>query len=263
VFILIININTTTVIGQEYVPLTWVTSRDEAISIALSEGKYVLLLAGASWCVHCYAMHYYICEENDPAYPIKSVILENYVPWFIDADDLELSAVWQAYAPGPPYYIPSTSRIDPRNPDNCIDQYYGDYGYYSDPYLAKETFYNRLLDGLGDLDSDGMPDKWERQNSLNALVDDASGDADEDGLTNINEYSAGTNPNDADSDDDGMPDGWEVQYGLDPLVDDAAGDPDGDGFNNLKEYQEETIPNDPKSKPVKGMPWLQLLLEEE
>ena len=72
--------------------------------------------------------------------------------------------------------------------------------------------------------------------------------------------SGETDPNNADTDNDGMPDGWEVQHGLNPLVNDAEEDLDGDGFSNIKEYQEGTLPDDPKSRPKRGMPWLQLLL---
>lgn len=69
-------------------------------------------------------------------------------------------------------------------------------------------------------------------------------DADDDGLSNLQEQNLGTDPNDADTDDDGMPDGWEVAHGLDPLVSaDAALDADGDGLSNLEEYQLGTDPN--------------------
>ena len=54
-------------------------------------------------------------------------------------------------------------------------------------------------DGIGnnadlDDDNDGMPDSWEVQYGLNPLVDDASGDLDGDGVSNLNEYIAGTDP---------------------------------------------------------------------
>jgi len=42
-----------------------------------------------------------------------------------------------------------------------------------------------------------MPDDWEIANGLNPLINDANGDADHDGATNLEEYLAGTNPQDA------------------------------------------------------------------
>ncbi|MBB5036265.1 DUF1800 family protein [Prosthecobacter dejongeii] len=69
-----------------------------------------------------------------------------------------------------------------------------------------------------DTDEDGMPDVWEdaytldKNNATNASVD-----SDVDGLTNLQEYLAGTSPRDRDSDDDGAPDGLEMQNGSHPL----------------------------------------------
>ncbi len=49
-------------------------------------------------------------------------------------------------------------------------------------------------DNDDDDDNDGMPDDWEILHSLDPLVDDASEDADDDGYTNLEEYEAGTDP---------------------------------------------------------------------
>ena len=113
----------------------------------------------------------------------------------------------------------------------------------------------RILAYLHDYDRDGMPDFWEEAKGLNPL-DPADGgkDSDGDGLTNLQEYSLGTDPAQPDTDSDGMPDGWEVTYGLNPLVNDADGDKDEDTFSNLSEYLAGTNPSDPSSNP--GLPTL-------
>jgi hypothetical protein len=102
-----------------------------------------------------------------------------------------------------------------------------------------------------DADSDGMPDYWEVQYGLNFQdPSDADADPDGDGLTNLQEYGAGTDPTNSDTDSDGMSDDWEVQYGLDPLDPaDADVDGDGDGYTNAEEYQRGTDPTDPNSHP--------------
>ncbi len=47
-----------------------------------------------------------------------------------------------------------------------------------------------------DADGDGLPDAWELANGLDSGVNDANLDADEDGLTNHEEFLAGTDPQD-------------------------------------------------------------------
>jgi len=72
-----------------------------------------------------------------------------------------------------------------------------------------------------DADDDGMTDSFEFQYGFDSSnPDDASGDRDGDGLTNLEEHEIGTNPNLEDTDDDGLSDGYEEDNGLNPLVPD-------------------------------------------
>ncbi|MDI6855199.1 MAG: hypothetical protein QMD21_00230 [Candidatus Thermoplasmatota archaeon] len=105
-----------------------------------------------------------------------------------------------------------------------------------------------------DTDGDGIPDGWEVKYRLwfDMAEDkyqpadpnraDSNCDIDSDGLTNLQEYLADTNPGNNDTDSDGMLDGWEVFYGLNPLANDSSLDLDDDGLSNLEEYLAGTNP---------------------
>ncbi len=104
-----------------------------------------------------------------------------------------------------------------------------------------EFLYGNLDPLNPDMDGDGMPDGWELHRSLDPL--NATGnngpaaDLDADGLTNLQEFQAGTLPGVADSDRDGVPDGQEISEGGDPV---EAGrrhnaDQNEDGFISLSE----------------------------
>jgi len=58
------------------------------------------------------------------------------------------------------------------------------------------------LDSPGDSDDDGLPDDWEIDNFGN-LDQDGTSDLDGDGLGNLDEFNAGTDPNNPDTDGDG------------------------------------------------------------
>jgi hypothetical protein len=79
-----------------------------------------------------------------------------------------------------------------------------------------------------DRDRDRMPDRWERKHKLSVKSDDAARDLDRDGLRNLGEYRAGSNPRKPDGDRDGTLDGHE--------------DRDRDRVDNANEDRERTHP---------------------
>lgn len=89
----------------------------------------------------------------------------------------------------------------------------------SGQYLRRDWTGSFWIDGpeINDKDKDGMPDPWERRCKLDITVNDANGDLDRDGLTNITEFHLGTIPCDADTDNGGEQDGSEVNGGRNPL----------------------------------------------
>ena len=70
-----------------------------------------------------------------------------------------------------------------------------------------------------DTDGDGMRDGWEVRYGLVPLENDAAGDADGDGLSNLLEHGYGSHPWEPDSDSDGLPDLWERDHGLNLVSD--------------------------------------------
>lgn len=81
---------------------------------------------------------------------------------------------------------------------------------------------------------DGIPDSWKIKYGFSVTDPGVAGaDPDNDGLTNLQEYKAGTDPLNPDTDGDGISDGQEVKLGTNPLNPDTDGDGLSDGQEQL------------------------------
>ncbi|MBE2180290.1 MAG: hypothetical protein IAE97_07445 [Chthoniobacterales bacterium] len=88
-----------------------------------------------------------------------------------------------------------------------------------------------------DLDANGLPDDWEIY-YFGETGQDPSGHSDDDGLTNLEEFYAGTDPTERDTDGDGVDDGTlrlKFEYDLVGRLEEAregAGDSEGFGYDD-------------------------------
>ncbi len=87
-----------------------------------------------------------------------------------------------------------------------------------------------------DADGDGMPNRWEVAQGLDARSPNAAGDPDHDRLSNLAEYRHEAEPKDEDTDNDGIDDGDEVknfdEYDVDDDDSNDNGVEDGDQDSN-------------------------------
>ena len=95
----------------------------------------------------------------------------------------------------------------------------------------------------GDIDRDGLSDRWEKKHFKTIKAQHGKGDADVDGLINALELKLKANPKDEDTDRDGIDDGDEVKFKTN-LRDrdsdddgklDGDDDSDGDGVDDEDE----------------------------
>jgi hypothetical protein len=108
--------------------------------------------------------------------------------------------------------------------DLCAGLHTFRWTYYKTSYSeTDETLGRAWLDQITiplapDADKDLLPDAWEQEYFGSTTAGNPADDLDNDRLTNLQEFAAGTHPKDGDTDDDGLPDGWEVKWGRDALV---------------------------------------------
>ena len=110
-------------------------------------------------------------------------------------------------------------------------------------------------DGAGDvcdpdIDGDQLPNDFEIANGLNHLdASDANLDADMDGLTNLQEFSANTDPNNADTDSDAIQDGIDNCPAL-SNADQLDTDGDSQGNECDADDDDDGVPDDQDAFPL-------------
>ena len=173
-----------------------------------------------------------------------------------DTDADGLGDGWEMF-----YFANSLVQTAAGDPDGDFNSNAVEFAAGTDPAFAGS--YPDTEDGFGD----GLNDGWEIHYFGSIAAGIPSADPDGDLTSNLDEFTAGTDPTDPlsspDSDIDGLPDGWEVQHfgltgeSLATIIAKQAGsdDPDGDSYVNSMEFAADTDPNDAASYPTSVAYW--------
>ena len=107
-----------------------------------------------------------------------------------------------------------------------------------------ETYTGAATDTVGL----GLPDIWVRAHfgTLSAVTATSSHSGN--GLTDIQEYQYGLDPNVWSSANDGIPDGWAIQYGFDPTLASVASMINSNGNTTLQNYTADLNPTNAASQ---------------
>ena len=128
-------------------PLVWVSSQAQALALARSQGKRILLVAGRPGCSSCETVVNSYCEMTSP-YAIKPLIESEYIPWYANIDE---STDWQVYASGlGSFSLPVICWIEPNQPTTYIYRTTG-LGFSSTFYkalYARASVTNAVITGV-------------------------------------------------------------------------------------------------------------------
>ena len=107
-----------------------------------------------------------------------------------------------------------------------------------------ETYTGAATDTIGL----GLPDAWVRSHFGSLSAVSAASSHSGNGLTDLQEYQYGLDPNVWSSATNGIPDGWAIKYGFDPTLPATAGLINSNGYTTLQNYTADLNPTNAASR---------------